>query len=60
MQFPSWAVIIKNCFCTILRHTRSVRKIMAEEIKKPETEESGKNIIQNFIDADIAAGRKFH
>ena len=59
MQFPSWAVIIKNCFCTILRHTRSVRKIMAEEIKTPETEESGKNFIINFIDEDIAEGGQF-
>ena len=59
MQFPSWAVIIKNCFCTILRHTRSVRKIMAEEIKTPETEESGKNFILNFIDEDIAEGGQF-
>ena len=59
MQFPSWAVIIKNCFCTILRHTRSVRKIMAEEIKTPETEESGKNFILNFIDEDIAEGGRF-
>ena len=59
MQFPSWAVIIKNCFCTILRYTRSVRKIMAEEIKTPETEESGKNFIINFIDEDIAEGGQF-
>ncbi len=59
MQFPSWTVIIKNCFCTILRHTRSVRKIMAEEIKTPETEESGKNFIINFIDEDIAEGGQF-
>ena len=27
---------------------------MAEEIKTPETEESGKNFILNFIDEDIA------
>ena len=48
MQFPSWAVIIKNCFCTILRHTRSVRKIMAEEIKTPETEESEQKLYYQF------------
>ena len=29
---------------------------MAEEIKTPETEESGKNFILNFIDEDIAEG----
>ena len=29
---------------------------MAEEIKTPETEESGKNFIINFIDEDIAEG----
>ena len=32
---------------------------MAEEIKTPETEESGKNFIINFIDEDIAAGGQF-
>ena len=32
---------------------------MAEEIKTPETEESGKNFILNFIDEDIAEGGRF-
>ncbi len=32
---------------------------MAEEIKTPETEESGKNFILNFIDEDIAEGGQF-
>lgn len=32
---------------------------MAEEIKTPETEESGKNFIINFIDEDIAEGGQF-
>ena len=32
---------------------------MAEEIKPPETEESGKNFIINFIDEDIAEGGQF-
>ncbi len=32
---------------------------MAEEIKPPETEESGKNFILNFIDEDIAEGGQF-
>ena len=32
---------------------------MAEEIKTPETEESGKNFIMNFIDEDIAEGGQF-
>ena len=32
---------------------------MAEEIKTPETEESGKNFITNFIDEDIAEGGQF-
>ena len=32
---------------------------MAEEIKTPETEESGKNLILNFIDDDIAEGGQF-
>ena len=32
---------------------------MAEEIKTPETEESGKNCILNFIDEDIAEGGQF-
>ena len=32
---------------------------MAEEIKTPETEESGKNFILNFIDEDIAEGGHF-
>ncbi len=32
---------------------------MAEEIKAPETEESGKNFILNFIDEDIAEGGRF-
>ena len=32
---------------------------MAEEIKIPETEESGKNFILNFIDEDIAEGGQF-
>ena len=32
---------------------------MAEEIKTPETEESGKNFIINFIDEDIAEGGRF-
>ena len=43
----------RNYYC------RSVRKIMAEEIKTPETEESGKNFIINFIDEDIAEGGQF-
>ena len=32
---------------------------MDEEIKTPETEESGKNFIRNFIDEDIAEGGQF-
>ena len=32
---------------------------MAEEIKTPEAEESGKNFILNFIDEDIAEGGQF-
>ena len=32
---------------------------MAEEIKTPETEESGNNFILNFIDEDIAEGGQF-
>ena len=36
-----------------------MRKIVAEEIKTPETEESGKNFILNFIDEDIAEGGRF-
>ena len=32
---------------------------MAEEIKTPETEETGKNFILNFIDEDIAEGGPF-
>ena len=32
---------------------------MAEEIKTPETEESGRNFILNFIDEDIAEGGQF-
>ena len=60
MQFAAAAGIISHCFCEqIFLTTRSVRKIMAEEIKTPETEESGKNFILNFIDEDIAEGGRF-